>query len=270
MKNSPLRYFLIPLGALAAIAFLFATINGSEYAWLVVIPIVFMAGVYSLRPQVEWWYWQRVAPDLSTDYAPILERFNFYRSLDPEGKREFRRRTFLLKESTQFLGRGIEEINDDIQVMVAASAATISYYRKDFAFPEFDTVVFYPHQFPSPQHEILHASEFYVADGTFIFTLNYFVRSVMESDKYLQLGLYEFARAYRIVYPGTRLPEPEWDAVEKISRFSHASLKNFIGLDELDVGAIGLVLYFTHSQRFSSLYPEEFTAYDNAIRPPVG
>ncbi|PHI18337.1 hypothetical protein CEQ90_18335 [Lewinellaceae bacterium SD302] len=265
---SPLKYFLIPLGALAVIAFLVAVQYGSQFAWLVVIPLVMMAGVLTLKPQISWWYWTKMSPpDLSTDFAPILDRFDLYRSLDSAGKREFRRRTFLLRESTQYIAQGSDKVPKDLEVMIAASAATVSFYRKDFAFPEFDTVVFYPHQFPSPQHEQLHASELYPPDGTFIFTANFFVRSVMEPKSYLQLGIYEFAKAYQLVYPGRRLPQMEWEAIRKISKFTKEKLTEFIGLPEPDRSAIGLTLYFTHAESFQRAYPDQYTAFANAIRP---
>lgn len=265
---SPIKYFLIPFGALAVIAFLFAVNYGSGYAWLVVIPLVLIAGVLSLKPQIEWWYWNKVgAPDLPTDYAPIMERFDLYKKLDLEGKREFRRRTFLLKESMQYIAQGPDKVPADIQYMLAASAATVSFYRKDFAFPEFDTAVFYPHQFPSPKHDKLHASELYAPDGTFIFTLNFFARSVIEPRQYLQLGIYEFAKAYQLVYPGRRLPAISWEQIEAISRFKQAKLEEFVGLEDLDLPAIGICLYFTHAETFRSLYPEDFKAYDRALRP---
>lgn len=265
---SPMKYFLIPLGALGVIAFLIALQFGTDYAWLVVIPLVLIGAVFSLKPQINWWYWTKVSPpDLSTNFAPVLERFALYRSLDLEGKREFRRRVFLLRESTQFIGQGVEKVPEGLEVMFAASAATVSFYRKDFAFPELDTAVFYPHLFPSPQHEQLHASEFYAPDGTFILTVNYFVRSVMEPQQYLQLGIYEFAKAYQLVYPGRRLPKLEWESIEKISKFTREKLEEFIGLTDLDVSAIGLTLYFTHPASFERLYPEEFTAFAAAVRP---
>lgn len=265
---SPIKYFLIPLAALGAIAFLVAVNYGSEYAWLVVIPFVGIAAVLSLKPQLEWWYWNKFGtPDLPTAFAPIMDRFSLYRGLDLEGKREFRRRTFLLREKMQFLAKGMEKVTKDIEYMVAASAATVSFYREDPIYPDLDTVVFYPHQFPSPKHEVLHSSELYVPDGTFVFTLNFFVRSVMEPEQYLQLGIYEFAKAYQLVYPGRRFPVINWQQIEAISQFNQAKVEEFIGLEDLDLAAIGTCLYFTHPERFRSLYPSLYESFDSSIRP---
>ncbi len=199
---NPLRYFLIPLGALVVLGLILTDEGTDGWVWLIVAPIILMAGVVSLGPQIKWWYWMRNAPDLPTAMAPVLERFSLYHSLDIEGKREFRRRAFLWRERINFQAQGVDKIPEDVQLMVAASATTLSFYRKDFLLGGFDSIVFYPHRFPSPQYEVLHASELYVPDGTMIFTIPYFVRSVFEPKNFLQLGLYEFSRAYQLVYPG--------------------------------------------------------------------
>lgn len=266
--RAPVNYFLIPLAALAGIAAIYAFSYGEKYAWLVVPPVVLMGGVFSLKPQINWWYWTRVgSPDLPTTYAPILERFASYRALTLEDKREFRRRTFLLRQRIQFIGKGIETVTEDIEYMAAASAAAVTFGRRDFELTGFDTVVFYPHQFPTPQHEALHASELYVPDGTLIFTLNFFVRSVMEPRSYPQLGLYEFAKAYQQVYPGRRLPRLNWEQVQDISNFSAAKVKEFIGLPEIDLAALGVTLYLTHGEIMAQKYPNDYQAYGVALRP---
>lgn len=239
---------------------------GNQWSGLVIIPLLIGAGVLSLGPQVKWWYWQRRAPDLSAAYAKLLEQFALYRRLSLDGKREFRRRTFLLREATQFMGQAIEKIPPDVQVMMAASAATVSFGRKDLLFPEFDSVVFYNHNFPSPQFEQLHASELYVPDGTLLFNMPTFVRSVFEPQSFLQLGLYEFGRVYQIVYPGAKFPDLDWEAIYAISGFKQEKLLEFIGLEKIDQTAIGIVLYFTHAESFLQRYSTTYHGFSQALK----
>ena len=244
--------------------------TGEVYSGLFILPAVAAAAAYSLGPQLRWWYWQRNAPDLDTALAPLLERFGPYRRLNLAGKREFRRRTFLYREATHFRGMApIEDkIPDDVKVMVAASAAAITFHREQFLLKDVETVVFYLHSFPSPEHDRLHIVEFYGPDGAIIYKLNAMVRSVVEPDKYLQLGYYAYAQALLHVGPdlrqhlGAATLTPE--EVRQLADFGEEALVNYIGLEEIDWEAITISLYHSHHERFASLFPRKFTQLNMA------
>lgn len=245
----------------------------STYDLLMIIPAVAIGAAYALGPQLRWRYWQTHAPDLPGEMAALLERFDLYRRLNLAGKREFRRRTFLLRERFHFHGEAIEEIPEDVRVMAAASAATVGFHREDFLLGDFETVVFYRHYFPTPVHDVLHCSELHEPDGAIIWTLNIFLRSVIEPKKYLHLGLYEYGRAMLILEPTlrTRLDALvlDYDAIARLSGFTEAKLKEFVGLPELDRTAIMLVLYFTHREEMAVLQGGLLTALDEHLLPVV-
>lgn len=249
------------------------TTRDSTYDLLMIIPIVAIGAAYALGPQLRWRYWQTHAPDLSGDFAPLLERFDLYRRLGLEDKREFRRRTFLLKERFHFRGEAIEEIPPDVEIMVAASAASVGFHRKDFLLGDYETVVFYRHFFPTPVHEVLHCSELHPEDGAIIWTLTVFLRSCIEPKKYLHLGLYEYGRAMLNLEPDLKAKVDtlalDYPAIAKISGFPDQKLKEYIGLPELDLAGITLVLYFTHREEIAKLRPEllvEMDALLTAVR----
>ncbi|MGB3800804.1 MAG: hypothetical protein WA952_13395 [Lewinella sp.] len=236
--------------------------TGDVQSGLLLLPALAVAGAYTLAPQLRWWYWKKNPPDLSTELAPLLERFPLYRALDLDGKRDFRRRTFLIREATECTGMAIESIPGDVRLMVAASAATVTYYREEFLVPGFENVIFYPHQFPTPEHDVLHASEMYAKDGVIIWTLKYLVRSVVEPHKYLQLGIYEYTRAlFATDAQARQQAEPHALTLEEIHRltdFSPEALRKFIGLEDLDVTALTLTVFHSHAPRFASLFPTRF------------
>ncbi len=222
-----------------------------------IIPVIGIGAALALAPQLRWRYWLKHAPDLPVELAPLLERFDLYRRLGLEGKREFRRRTFLLKERFHFHGEGIDDLPPDIEIMVAASAATVGFHREDFLLAHFETVVFYRHYFPTPDYEVLHSSELHQPDGAIIWTLNVFLRSCIEPKKYLHLGLYEYGRAMLSLEPELQRQLQEitldWAGIEAISGFPEAKLKAFIGLEQLDLTGITLTLYFTHREEMGKL-----------------
>ena len=249
---------LIVLGVILSVQ------SGELYTWLMVLPALLAATAYSLSPQLRWWYWKRNPPDLPTELAPILDRFALYRALDLPRKREFRRRAFLIRENTEYTGMAIDKIPPDVQLMVAASAATVTFYREEFLLPGFENVVFYKHLFPSPQYERLHSSEMYAPDGVVIMTLNYFVRSVVEPHKYFQLGIYEYTRALLHTTPELRqrlAPHLlDYAALHRLTDFSEAALRQYIGLEELDPAALTVTVFYTHAPRFAQLYPDRVEA----------
>ncbi|MEM9527803.1 MAG: hypothetical protein AAGA31_14405, partial [Bacteroidota bacterium] len=182
--------------------------------------------------------------------------------------RDFRRRTFLLKEATDIEGKAIEHFPEDVKVMVAASAATITFHREEFLLKGFEKVIFYRHFFPSPEFEVLHSSELYPKDGAIIWTLNVFLRSCIEPKKYLHLGLYEYGRALMYLDQGLRSKLEtlalNYSAITQITSFPEEKLKEFIGLEELDLAAITLVLYFTHRDKMP---PEILAGLDHLLQP---
>ncbi|MEL7160644.1 MAG: hypothetical protein AAFN92_07785 [Bacteroidota bacterium] len=254
---NPVRAIYLSCACLILLGLILSWATYQPYSALIIFPLLVAAGTYTLSPQIMWWHWKRNPPDLDVSLASLLERFDLYRRLDLAGKREFRRRTFLLREATSIEGKAIEEFPPDVKVMVAASAATVGFHREEFLLGDFEKVIFYRHFFPSPEHEVLHSSELYPADGAIIWTLNVFLRSCIEPQKYLHLGLYEYGRALLHLEPSLRsgLEETMLDyaRVEKITGFSEEKLKEFIGLEELDLAAITLVLYHTHQERLEAL-----------------
>ena len=267
----PLRAIYLAAACLFLLGVVLTIQAEQPYTWLLLLPAVLAAGAYALAPQIRWSYWQRHAPDLPTELAPLLERFSLYRQLDLTGKREFRRRTFLIRENTEFTGMAIEKIPADVRLMVAASAATVTFYRQDYLIPGFENVIFYKHLFPTPTHDRLHASELYPPDGVLIFTLNYLIRSVVEPEKYLQLGLYEYSRALMHTAPEVReqlaTNQLSYEEVHTLADFSETALKQFIGLDELDLPAIAHTLYHTHGSAFAERFPERFTRITETFAP---
>ena len=259
---------LILMGILLTI-----TTNGAPYSALMILPAIAAAGTYTLSPQIMWWWWQRNPPDLPTEVASLLQRFDLYRQLDLEGKREFRRRTFLIKEATYLHGQAIDEFPEDVRIMVAASCATVTYHRSEYLLEHFDTIIFYRHYFPTPLHEVLHCSELHEEDGAIIWTLNVFLRSVIEPQKYLHLGLYEYSRALFYYEPTLRTALEAtaltYEEIERITQFTEVKLKEFIGLPELDLTAITNVLYHTHAAPFAAVAPAKAKAVNELVTRKV-
>jgi hypothetical protein len=263
---SPNRYFLIPLAMLAGLSFLLIDWYGQHWVWLLLLAIAGIVTVLIFTPQIDWWYWQRRAPDLPLGLRPLLEqRVAFYQRLDPPAQREYRRRAFLLREAMDFTGQGIEKIPDDVQLLPALAAATIGFGRPDFLFPEYEKIVLYPHPFPSPQHDFLHVTERYAPDGVLLFSMPHLMRSVVEEQAFPNLALYEFAKIYRERYPDGEYPALDGPTLESISGFSEAAVAKFLGFEQPDRQALTSVYFFSFASNFKQRAPEVYQTLCHAF-----
>jgi hypothetical protein len=252
----PNRYFLVPLAMLAGLSLLLIDRYGQQWIWLLLLAAAGVVTVLIFSPQIDWWYWQRRAPDLPGGLRALLEkRVAFYQRLEPLAQREFRRRAFLLRESLEFTGQAIEKIPDDVQLLPALAAATISFGREEFLFPAYERVVLYPHPFPSPQHDFLHVTERYAPDGVLLFSMPHLMRSVVEEQSFPNLALYEYAKIYRERYPEEEYPELDWPQLEAISTFRREAVTKFLGFEEPDLQALTSVFFFSFSARFREQAP---------------
>ena len=256
---NPNRYFLIPLAMLAGLSLLFIDWYGQRWVWLLLLAAAGIVTVLIFTPQIDWWYWQRRPPDLPRGLRSLLEqRVSFYQRLDPLAQREYRRRAFLLRESLDFTGQGVDKIPEDVRLLPALAGTTISFGREEFLFPAYEKIVLYPHPFPSPQYDFLHVTERYAPDGVLLFSMPHLMRSVVEEQAFPNLALYEYAKIYRERYPEEDYPELDGDTLEAISGFSEAAVAKFLGFAEPDRRALTSVYFFSFASKFKQMAPEVY------------
>lgn len=240
---------------------LYLTIEVDEsWSLLMIIALVVLVAGFILAPQINWWWWQRFAPDLPSEMGQLLEqRLPFYRQLLAEQQREFRRRVFLFNHGHNFMPQVIEKMPLDGQVMIACAPVAMTFNQEQFLFPKFENIIVYPHPFPSPQYETkFHASEIYEPDGVVMFCLEHVLRGFVDPRQFLNPAWYEYARVYAISFPDADLgdwSDVNWGQLEQISGFSQEALKRWIGLPDLDLQAMGIAFFFLFPTRFQQILP---------------
>ncbi len=231
----------------------------------IVPPVVLLALVYVLSPQVDWQWYKRNPPDLPGPIRQMLFQYPFYQRL-PEGeKKRFRQRTALFAIGNEFIPQGMETVPKDLQYMIAACAVTLTLGQKEFLFRKFEHIVVAPRPVPTPQYpERFHASEIYEPDGVVLFSAEQLAPGFMQSEQYFNIGLYEYARVYIRSYPQKAYPrmgEDAWPALERIGGFDRAWIEKWINLPDIDVAAVAIAHFFTFPERFVAEMPAEFKAY---------
>lgn len=260
------RWLAVPF-VLAAMFILYLALQGYyQYTSYLIVPLIMLAVIFVLAPQINWWWYKRRPPDLSPGLRALLEQApGFYQSLNAEDKLRFRQRVALFVMSTDFMPQGMENAPDDVKTAVAASAVTLTFRKPEFLFPKYEHVVLYAHPFPSPQYpETFHTSEVYDDDGVLLFSMEHLMHGFMQPHLYFHSGLYEYAKVFMRVWPVERYPqlgEEHWPALERISGFSRERIEQWVGLRDLSLTAVAAVCYFVSPERFQEELPEFFQQF---------
>ncbi len=266
----PARILSIPF-ALAFLILLYLNFKTSGQYAFYLIPVVFiLTMIYILSPQINWWWYKRNPPDVAAPIRALLFKYPFYQRL-PEGqKKRFRERMALFVMGNNFIPQGVEIVSEDVKAIVAANAVTVTFGQKDFLFPKFENVIINPKPLPTLQYpDNYHASEIYEPDGVVLFAMEQLVKGFVESTRYFNIGLYEYAKVFIITYPNNLYPtldENSWNALERISGFSKEWIEKWINLPDVDPLAVSIAHFFIFPEPFRVELPEEFETYRNIFK----
>lgn len=262
----PTRLLAIPFAVGFFLFFYLAWAKDESYA-IFVIPCSLVLGLmYVFSPQIDWWWYQRNPPDLTDGIRRFFgEHFSYYTRLPLRKKEAFRQKVAMFSLATDFKPMVMPEVPEDVKAIVSACAVQLSGALDHFLYPAFETVVIYPHPFPSPQHpEHFHLSEIFEEDGVILFALDHLVKSFAEPDRYYNIGLHEYAKVFVLTYPAhpyPQLTEEIWGPLEEISQFSEEAITQWINLPSIDPLPVSIAHFFVFPDRFQEVLPEIYTLY---------
>ncbi len=257
------RILYIPFAAGALIFLYLAWEVNSHYYWHLLGSTMALILIYLLGPQINWWWYQRYPPDLPAVITQILEnRLPFYQRLSQEKKMKFRNRAAMYMEANEFIAKGMKEVAPDLKAAVACSVVQLTFGKDDYLLNKFEHIVIYAHPFPSPQYpDNWHSSEIFPEDGVVLFSAEQLMPAFLNPTGYFHIGLYEYARIYRICHPEVIFPSfypDSWKEFEVVSGFKKDLVLNWIGLPEIDLTAVATVLFFVFPEKFKKVFPEKY------------
>lgn len=265
----PLSKILAIPGVLGLGISLYITFFVSEEYALYMVPfIIYLVAIYFYQPAIDWKWYQKYPPDVEEPLRKLFEhRIPYYQRLSDKNKQKFRTRVALYIEANDFRPQVFEKIPEDVKGIVAANIVQLTFGQKDYLLNMFERIVIYPGNFPTPQHiDRFHASEIYAEDGVLLFAMDHLMPGTLHADKYFNIGLYEYAKVFRLSRPELsypELPEDLWTDFEKISRFPRKKVEEFVGLENLDVWAVSVVFFFSFPEKFKSQLTELYQAHSN-------
>lgn len=245
-----------------------------DKSWTIgfIIPVIIAALIYIFAPQINWW-WYQTHPLKADPLVKTLLNKNlpFYENLSPDEKDKFDHRMELFQLAVEFMPQGFEEVPKDVTSFIAANAIWLTFGREDFLFPKFETIVVYPHPFPSPQSDDkLVTSEIFEPDGAMVFSLEQFMPSFMELKKYYPSGLHEFAKVFVATHPELNYPnfgESLWESLPEMSGLSKNKIDNWFRLPGTPALPVAIVHFFVYTKEFKLKFPRESAMFDEIFYP---
>ncbi len=252
----------LPFFVLLAIALYLTLVVSSSYSWYIIPPILAMAAIFFIQPELDWWWYQKHIPPMNPQLEKIIDQtIPFYHALSATNKKRFQNRVELYVIANAFIAKGVKEDSEppsEIQYFLATNVVQLTFGQADYRLPKFERLVIYPARFPSPQYpEHIHTSEMYEEDGVLIFALDPFMRGVMQAKEY-NIGFHEYAQAYIASYPDKDYAKEEeisWEGLTAISTMKSEAIKKHIGLPDIDIRAVVIHHFFYFPEKMKALKP---------------
>jgi Mlc titration factor MtfA (ptsG expression regulator) len=136
---------------------------------------------------------------MSSNQKSILKNnFNFYNTLAQKEKKQFEHRTVKFIEDKTFIGRDKLIINDEIKVLISATAVMLTFGFRDFYIGLIDKIFVYPQSFYSKTNDDYHKGEFNPKLKSLVLSWEDFKLGYNIGDDNLNLGIHEFAHAIHL------------------------------------------------------------------------
>lgn len=192
----------------------------------------------------------------------LMRYFPFYKNLSAENKKRFRQRTQMYMEARGFygkLGGESESVPLDIKTIISANAVMLTFGKKEFILDPFERVFLYLQAFPSPQFpKHIHASEIEMEDHVFLFSAEHINFSFRNPQKYYNIVVHEYAKAFKVVYD--KFDYPSFD--ERIwNGFSKEVILKFMNLPDVEAYPVSVNFFFYYPEKFKTVLPDVYEKY---------
>lgn len=230
------------------------------------IAVVSLAIIFVFSPQIDYWWWTRFTPKLSTPVQKIFSEFKpEYLSLTSDRKRLFDQRIFLYTRGQDYEFKDIDVSPQDIKAIIAYYPVMLSLNHQDFLLAPYDKIVLFRKKFLSPELKQEHASESNLEEKVIIFSLDYLVAAFRDPTSYFDIALYEFFRIFEKLYPSLSMIDIKPSHIDemKFNKMWHPELvKSGLGYDKVDLVAMTVVNLYTFPDIFKKQLPD---LYENMI-----
>ncbi|MBD0832470.1 zinc-dependent peptidase [Aestuariibaculum sediminum] len=125
-------------------------------------------------------------------------KFSFYQKLNDKSKRHFEHRVRCFINDKEFIGRAGIIINDEIRVLISATAVMLTFGFRDFYIGLISKIVVYPTKFYSKTNDAYHKGEFNPKLEALVVSWEDFQEGFKSDTDNLNLGIHELTHAIHI------------------------------------------------------------------------
>jgi len=136
---------------------------------------------------------------LSSSQKNILQQqFAFYGKLNTKEQEYFEHRVASFIKDKMFIGRDSIVMNDEVKVLLSATAVMLTFGFRDFYIGLIDKIFVYPSEFYSHMNDDYHQGEFNPKLKALVISWEHFKYGFDTTADNLNLGIHEFAHAIHL------------------------------------------------------------------------
>ena len=248
--------------------------NPYAYSWYLLPPVLAIAVILIMRPQIDWYWYQKHPPKLEEKGLKLLTQFfPYFNYLDDEAKMRFLDRLVLIRLAKDYISQSQDKsVPEDAKLIFAANQAQLTIGLKDYLLLNYEKVVVYPSDFPSPKYpHHFHASEVFEEDTVngYIFSLQHMLPAFMEPQQYYNVTMHELAHSLILTHPQWPWPlvdEEIWPALTAISKFPSEKVKETVNRPDFEPLPACLTQFMTFPIQFKAQLPELYQQFNQLLK----
>lgn len=239
---------------------------------------------YLIR-RVTWWmeqarfllYRRKLSP---ADFIFLEKYFSFYNRLNSQHKKEFLVKLEMILSSKKFVPRGgMEEVTSEMEVLISATIAMVTFGWKRLRLAHFHTILVYPNTYYSTSNKTYHRGEVNPKFGLIVVSWRCFVEGFLDGKDGVNLGIHEVAHALKLANQIDTDGEKEFEAtawsaykrmvpeeMEKVRTGENSVFREASLLNEHEFFAVAIENFFERPWDFYNARKELYQALVRLMR----
>ncbi|MEQ8553542.1 MAG: zinc-dependent peptidase [Cyclobacteriaceae bacterium] len=129
--------------------------------------------------------------------AILAKHFNFYNLLPPKSRKIFEHRVAKFISLKEFIPRNMDEVTEEMQVLIAASAIQLTFGLPKIFLRHFKYILVFPDDFYNHSSNQYHKGEVNPMKKAIVLSWKHFVEGYIDNEG-INLGLHEMAHALQL------------------------------------------------------------------------
>jgi hypothetical protein len=162
--------------------------------FFLLVPFCVVAGLVFYGYSHIFFFFFRYLKPLSNHRRKILQKFAYYRRLPLHQKNIFEKRVQRFISLKEFIPMEMDEVNQEMKVLIAASAVQLTFGLPEVQLADFDKIYVYPEKYYSKINRQYHSGEVN-ARGYISIAWDAFKKGYKNPSDAFNVGLHEMAHA---------------------------------------------------------------------------